>query len=252
MIDVHCHLEQPEFNGKLEFLIERWKKQLKFVVSSCAHPSDIQKSFEIYRKFEPFVKICIGIHPEYVNEIEEEKIQDTLEVIKKNKEIIVAIGEIGLDYNWAKDEKTRKKQEELFLRLIELAKKIKKPVVVHARDAFEEAIKILEEQDMQEKKVLMHLMTEKKYVGRIIANKWFISLGPGILKSKNQKKVARDCPLQNLMLETDSPWFKQENQEFGEPLNTKIVCEKIAEIKKLSIEEVEKRTDENAIKFFTS
>ncbi|MCS7134754.1 MAG: TatD family hydrolase [Candidatus Pacearchaeota archaeon] len=250
MIDVHCHLEQPEFDRNLKTFVEEWKKELKFVVSSCSHPQDLKKSFEIYQQFKPFVKICVGIHPEYAHQVKEEEIEKVINFIEKNERDISAIGEIGLDYYCMTEELVRKKQENLFLTFIELAKKLEKPVVVHARNSFLEVIEILEKKNMQGRKVLMHLMTEKKYVERIVKNSWFLSLGPGILKSKNQKKVARDVPLQNLMLETDSPWFAQPDQKFGVPLNVKIVCKKIAEIKKLNEEEIEKITDINACKFF--
>jgi TatD DNase family protein len=93
-------------------------------------------------------------------------------------------------------------------------------------------------------------MQDRSLISKIIENKWFISIGPGVVKSKNMRKIARDMPLDHILLETDSPWFKQENQEFGEPINVRIACEKIAEIKNISIEEVDRITSENAKKLF--
>ncbi|MEM4703304.1 MAG: TatD family hydrolase [Candidatus Pacearchaeota archaeon] len=250
MIDCHCHLEQKEYDGKLDFFMEKWRKELRFIVTSCAHPQDLKKTLNIYQKFKPFVKICIGLHPTYIKDINEKQINHVIQFIHYHLNKISAIGEIGLDYHYVQEQEAREKQKELFLKFIKLAKELNLPLVVHSREASEEAIKILEEEEMQRKKVLMHLLQEKQQFSRVIENNWFVSFGPSILKSKNIKKIARDCPLNRILLETDSPWFKQEGQEFGEPINVKIACQKIAEIKKLSLLEVEKQTDLNAQEFF--
>jgi len=250
MIDAHCHLEQEEIYDRLEELIPKWKKELRHIISSCAHPQDIDKTLEIYEKYHPFVKICIGLHPEFIKELREEEIEHVLKFIHKHASKISAIGEIGLDYHWIKEPEWREKQKELFIRLIKLARELNLPLVIHSWDSTEDAIAILEQQGMKGKKVLMHLLQDKDSVQKIIENGWYASIGPSIAKSKTIKKIARDMPLNRIMLETDSPWFKQEGQEFGEPINVKVACEKIAEIKKLSLQEVEKQTDENAGEFF--
>jgi TatD DNase family protein len=252
MIDVHCHLEQKEYANKLDELIPKWKQTLKFIISSCAHPQDLQLTWEIYKKFRPFVKICIGLHPEYIKELKEDDIEQIISFIKLHQKDIVAIGEIGLDYHWVKEPEFQEKQKEMFRIFIKLAKELNLPIVIHSRDAREDTIQILKQEGMKDKKVLMHLMNDKESLQRIIENNWFVSIGPGIAKSKDIKKIARDMPLNRILLETDSPWFaqKEQGQEFGEPINVKIACEKIAEIKKISVEDVEKQTDLNAKEFF--
>jgi TatD DNase family protein len=250
MIDSHCHLEQKDYEGKLETFIEKWKKDLSLIVSSCAHPGDLDRTLAIYNKFKPFVKICIGLHPEFIKEVDETQVKRTIEFIRKNRESISAIGEIGLDYHWITEPEFRQKQKELFIRFIDLAKELNLPVVTHSRDATAEVVEILEQRGMVGKKVLMHLMQDRQSLPKIIENGWLISIGPGIAKSKGLKKIARDAPLDRILLETDSPWFKQDDQAFGEPVNVKVVCEKIAEIKKISMEEVDRVTTENARKFF--
>ncbi|MEM2089998.1 MAG: TatD family hydrolase [Candidatus Pacearchaeota archaeon] len=249
MIDSHCHLEQKEFENKLDFFIPKWREELSFIVSSCAHPDDIEKTLEIYRKFKPFVRICIGFHPEFV-EAKEKEIEKVVEFISEHKKEIVAIGEVGLDYWEIKNESSQEKQKQLFSKFIKLAKKLALPLVVHSREASKDCVELLEQHEMQGKRVLMHLFQSRELLKRIEGNGWFISIGPGILKSKNAKKIAKAMPIQHILLETDSPWFAQPGQDFGIPLNVKIVCEKIAEIKKIPLAEVEKQTDENAIEFF--
>ncbi|MEM4152589.1 MAG: TatD family hydrolase [Candidatus Pacearchaeota archaeon] len=250
MIDCHCHLEQKDYDKDRERIIEQCKQKLKALVTCAAHPRDITLTLELVKKYKGFVFCSVGIHPEYIKEISEKEINKTIKEIEENKREISAIGEIGLDYYWIKEPEWREKQKELFRKMIVLAKRLNLPLIIHSRDATEDAIKILEQEGMKNKRVLMHMFNDRKFLQRVIDNDWFISIGPGIKKSKDIKKIARDTPLSKIMLETDSPWFAQEGQKYGMPLNVKIACEKIAEIKHISIEEVEKQTDLNAIEFF--
>jgi TatD DNase family protein len=251
MIDVHCHLEQKDYDAKLDFLIPEWKKELKFVISSCAHPEDLEKTSRVYYRYRPFVKICIGLHPQFIKELlEGEDEEKTIAFIKEHRKDIAAIGEVGLDYHWIKEPKWQEEQKKMFIKFIELAKELNLPLVIHSWDSTLDAVEILEKEGMKNHKVLFHLLQEKQAIAKIIESGWFISIGPGIARSKDIKKIARDMPLNKIMLETDSPWFKQEGQEFGEPINVKVVCQKIAEIKKISEKEVEAQTDKNAIEFF--
>jgi len=251
MIDSHCHLEQPEYDKDREKIIGECKKKLKAVVTCCAHPKDIGLTLDLVKEYPGFVFATIGIHPEFIKELSEEDINLTIKKVEENKEQIVAIGEIGLDYFWIKEKKWQEKQKILFERMIKLANRLNKPLVIHSRDSSEDAINILEENGMKNKKVLMHSFREKKLLPRVIENGFYISIGPGILKSKDIRKIARDMPLNKIMLETDSPWFAQPGQDKGTPLNVKVAAQKIAEIKHLTTKEVEEQTDINTINFYS-
>ncbi|MEM5834783.1 MAG: TatD family hydrolase [Candidatus Aenigmatarchaeota archaeon] len=246
MIDVHCHLEQEDFSQDRDKVIEECKKELKAIITCCAHPKDFDLTLSLVEKYKGFVFACVGIHPEYIKEISEEEKNNFIEKIKANKDKIVGIGETGLDFFWIKEENFQEKQKALFVELINLAKELNLPLIIHSREAYEEAVKILEKEDA--KKVLLHMFGENHLAKRIVENGWFVSMNTIVLKSKKHKKVVRDVPLERIMLETDSPWlgFGKRNT----PLSVKIVAEKIAEIKKASLEEVKKITTENSIKFF--
>ncbi len=250
MIDCHCHLEQKDYDKDREQVIKQCKRELRALITCCAHPRDVELTLKLVRENKGFIFCAIGVHPTYIKEASEKEIDEAIKEIEKHKDEIVAIGETGLDYYWIKEPEFREKQKHLFRKFIALAKKLELPLVIHSRDATEDTIAILEEEGMQGKKVLMHLFGNRKFLGRVIENGWFISIGPGIQKSKDIRKIARDMPLNKILLETDSPWFAQEGQKYGTPLNVKVALEKIAEIKKLSIVEVEKQTDLNATKFF--
>ena len=250
MIDSHCHLEQEDYDKDRADVIRECKAKLKAVVTCCADPRDWETTEALVKEYPKFVYAIAGIHPEFIKDFEKGEIRDFIEVIKKaaKKKTIKAIGEIGLDYYWIKEAVLRDRQKDLFIKLIQVSKELNLPIVVHSRDAVLECVSILEEQGMKDKKVLMHMMNDRSFLPKIIENGWMISIGPGILKSKDTRKIARDCPLSHLMLETDSPWFGEGGR--GTPLNVFKAAEKIAEIKNISIDEVEKATDANAIEFY--
>jgi len=253
MIDCHCHLESHDYDKDRDEIIEKCKKELKAVITSCAHPRDFDLTMQLVEKHKNFVFASCGIHPEYIKEVSEKEIEDTIEKIKQNRDRIVAIGETGMDKFWIQEPDWQQKQKELFIQLIELAKELKKPLVIHSREAYEETLKILEQEDVKE--VNMHMFGDHRLTKRVIDNGWFISINTIILRSKSHKKIARDCPLEKLMLETDAPWLSPKKLLEGidarnDPTSIKIVAEKIAEIKRLGFEEVWQKCGENAIKFF--
>lgn len=253
MIDIHCHLEQKDYDNDRDEIIEKCKKELKAVITSCAHPRDFDLTMQLVEKYKNFVFATCGIHPEYIKEVSEKEIEETIEKIKQNKNRFVAIGETGLDFYWIKEPDWQQKQRELFIRLIELAKELRKPLIIHSRDAYEETLRILEQEDARE--VDMHMFGDHHLTERVVENCWFISVNTIILRSKSHKKIVRDCPLDRLMLETDAPWLSPKKllegiDDKNDPTSIRLVAEKIAEIKKIPFDEVWQKCGENAIKFF--
>jgi len=250
MIDIHCHLEQKDYDKDRDEVIEKCRKELKAIITCCASPKDFDVTLQMVEKYKGFVFAAASIHPIYVKEVSEKEKGEFLKKIKENKKRFVGIGETGLDYNWVKEIEWQEKQRILFVEHIQLAKELKLPLIIHARDAYEETVKILEENDV--KKVVMHMFGDNQLIKRVVENGWSVSMNSIVLKSKKHKKVVRDTPLEQLLLETDSPWLVPE--DFGskrnDPTAIKIVAEKIAEIKKASFEEIWKKCAENAVKFF--
>jgi len=246
MIDVHCHLEQKDYEKDRDEIIERCKKELRAVITCCCHPDDFDLTMEMVKKYKNFVFATVSIHPEYIKEIERLGVDDFLKRIEENKEKIVGIGETGLDFIIEEPE-WREKQKQLFIKFIEFAKNLNLPLVIHARKAFAEAIEILEK--FGTKRVLMHFFTAKELLPKIIKNGWSISVNTTLLNSKKIKKIVRDLPIEKIMTETDSPWLGP-NETRNDPTSVKFVIERIAEIKKIDFREVDKITTQNAIEFF--
>ena len=249
MIDVHCHFEQKDYDKDRDAVIEACKKEILAVISSCADPRDWPITLEMVKKYRGFVFATAGIHPEYIKDIKKEEISAFMETIKKEAKggNIVAVGEIGLDYYWIKEGLWREKQKELMIKFIQLSQELNLPLVIHSRDAMADTIYILEKYKV--KNALLHLFGERKLLPRVMESNWSISVGPIIKRSKEHKKIIRDMPLDKIMLETDAPWFGEEGKR-NTPLAIREVAEKIAEIKKISFEEVWKQCGLNAIKFF--
>jgi len=142
MIDVHCHLEQKDYDVDREEVINKCKEKLKAIITSCAHPNDLEITIDIVKRYKGFVFATLGIHPEYIGE--NLNIEDFIEKVKENKDNIVGIGEVGLDYHWVKEENLREKQRKLFRFFINFAKELNLPLVIHSREAMQDTIKILD------------------------------------------------------------------------------------------------------------
>jgi TatD DNase family protein len=249
IIDVHCHLEQKDYDKDRDKVVEECRKAgLKAIITSCARPGDFDLTMQMVEKHNGFVFATCGIHPEFIKEIKPAEADDFLERIKENRDRIAGIGEVGLDYAWVKEPEWRRKQAELFAQLIGFAKELKKPLVIHSRDAYEDSLKILEQEDAG--RAVMHMFGANHLVKRVIENGYSVSLNAIVLRSKKHRKVARDMPLERMMLETDAPWLHPEGKGRNDPRAIKVVAEKIAEIKRLEFSEVWEQCAKNAIEFF--
>ncbi len=255
MIDSHCHLEQKDFEKDLPQVIGKCRKAgLKAVVTSCAKTSDFDRTMEIVRQFPGFVFATAGIHPEFIKELKESEADDFLDRLKENRKHIVGIGEVGLDYHWVKESDWQEKQKDLFVKMIDFAKEIRKPLVIHSWDACEDAVRVLEQEDARH--VLMHMFGDKDLVGRVAENGWYLSINTLILRSKNTRKIARDIPLGQMLLETDCPWLSPDvllgraKRARNDPTSIRVAAEKIAEMRKVSFDEVWKQGGEGAKRFY--
>jgi len=257
MIDTHCHLEQPDYHNDRDVVIERCKKKLHAVITSCAHPKDFDLTMALVKRYPGFVFATASVHPKYVKDIDSVDLEKYLKLIHSHRNSLVAIGETGLDFNWITESEERERQKQLFITLMTVAQKFQLPLVIHSRDATEEVVNILTE--MNAKSVQMHMFTSRPLLKQVIDKGWMISVNTLLLRSKNVKKIVRDCPLEQLMLETDSPWLgigndgniKPKDMVRNEPTAVNRVAEEIAGIKKIDLEDVDEQTTTNVRTFFS-
>jgi TatD DNase family protein len=250
MIDCHCHLEWKDFDSDRDAVVAKCRSAgLKAVITCCANPKDWALTMEMVERYKGFISASAAVHPEYVKEMPQQEIDDFVEVLRKEQDSIVAVGECGLDYNWVKEPEWRERQAELFRRFIALSKELDKPLVIHAREAYDEVVEILEQEGA--KRVMLHMFGANQLVKRVVDNGWSVSMNAIVLKSKKHGKVVRDMPADKLMLETDAPWLHPSGKGRNDPTSIRVVAEKIAEIRKMPFDDVWQQAAANAVRFFS-
>jgi TatD DNase family protein len=248
LIDTHAHLDFPQFKDDLDQVVKNAKEKgvYKIVNISC-NPERAKACLEIADRFEN-VFCAVGIHPdEHVKEGDFEEISK----LARHKKV-VAIGECGLDF-FREENPDRKIQEEMFLRHINLAKSLYKPVVVHFRNAYDEALDFLiRHHDFE---FVVHCFSEDlRFAEKIIELGGMISF-TGILTFKNAKlikEVASSLPLDRIMLETDCPFLAPQRYrgERCEPAYVYEIADYLADLRDLSLAEIAEITTFNAERFF--
>lgn len=246
-IDTHMHIGD-DFGVQPDIYVKNANDaDVKVLIASFCEKDDIMLSTKFVEKHKNLYA-CIGYHPEVSNKIVE-KDYEILEEMVKNNPKIVAIGEIGLDYHWDKDNK--KQQREVFCKQLEIAEKLKVPVVIHSRDSINETYEILSKYKVRG---VIHCFS-----GSLEMAKKFIGLGfllgiGGVVTFKNSKlfEVIEKLELTNIVLETDSPYLTPEPNrgKINESSNIPYIAQKIAEIKNVSLDEVQDITTRNAILLF--
>lgn len=254
--DTHAHYNDEKFDEDREQIIQETYKSgiSKFVVAGYNIESS-KKAIELSNKYEFMYSIC-GISPNDVPQSEEELWKDIEEISKiikqNNNKKLVAIGEIGLDYYWKKENKELQKQT--FIAQIKLANELNLPIVIHSRDASVDMIQILKDNTVNKKGIFHCCQLNQELVRQALELGFYISFaGPITFKnSKNAPDVVKMVPLEKILIETDSPYLSPEPNrgKRNDSRNVKYVAEKIAEIRDASIEEIAKITYENAIRIF--
>lgn len=249
LIDTHTHIDMIEEISIDEVLENARQNGVEKLIVPCAYPKDVDKIYELSLKYEN-VYGMLGVHPSEVKDWDDSLIDKIKEYSKSNK--IVAIGEIGLDYYW--DKSFNDLQKEVFIKQIKLANELNLPISIHDREAHKDTFDILKEYN-KNSTIVMHCFSGSvEFARECIKEGWYIALG-GVVTFKNAiktKDVAKDIPLDKLLLETDAPYLTpvpyrgKENQ----PAYVKFVAEEIAKLRGISTEEVEKNSSENAIKVF--
>ncbi len=236
-IDIHCHLQHEHFDKDREKIIREAKDKMHFLIVSGAKQNWNISALELHKKHSNFIYATLGLHPCDAIRTSEKEFENVLEFIVRNKKDIVGIGEIGLDYHWIKEKRSQQKEKEKFKRLLELSKDLRLPVVIHSWDAEAHAVKMLNDEDI--KKAVMHCFSGKREdLVRALQSGYYISFSTQILFSKRHKKLAKNTPLNKILIETDAPWLDPNHGRRNMPWNTLIVAEKIATLKKMQTEEV--------------
>ena len=254
--DSHSHYNDEKFDEDREQIIkETYEADVtKFVCAGYNIQSSLF-SLNMSEKYECIYSIC-GISPNDIPQSEQQlwkDINEITEIVKKNNsKKLVAIGEIGLDYYWSKENKDLQKQA--FIKQIELANELDLPIVIHSRDASVDTIDILEKHKVNRTGIFHCCQLNQELVRQALELGYYISFaGPITFKnSKNAPEVIKMVPIDRILIETDSPYLAPEPNrgKRNDCRNVKYVAQKIADVKEYSLEEVAKKTYENAMRIF--
>ena len=243
MIDTHAHILSEYYN--IEELVKELKsKGVKKVINNATSNEDALEIIELSKKYSNFLIPAVGIHPENADNY---NLKDLEELIKNNE--VCAIGEIGLDYYWRKDNK--EKQKELLIDQIKLANKYKLPVIIHTRDSIQDCLDIVKK--YKSRGVIHCFSGSYEMAVEFIKAGYLLGIG-GVITFKNSKlgEVVRQIDLRNIVLETDSPYLSPEpfRGKQNNPSNIYYIAKRISEIKGIDVDEVIGKTAKNASDFF--
>ena len=246
IFETHAHYDDEQFDLDREELLSSMPEQgVGTIVNVSATYESCERVVELVKRYS-FMYAAVGIHPDEVGSLNEERFQQMKELCKQEK--VVAVGEIGLDYYW--DNESHDVQKEWFVRQLDLARELNLPVLIHSREAAADTMEIMKEHGQGLRGVILCYSYSKEQAKEYVKMGYYIGVG-GVVTFKNARKLketVEEIPLTSIVLETDCPYLapvpfrgKRNNSSY-----IKYVAEEIAEIKGISYEAVVEQTEKNA------
>ena len=250
--DTHTHLYSNQFDEDREEMIERcFEDNISRLFLPNIDKTSVNGMMELVTQYPKNCFPMIGIHPCSVNDNWEEELEEYKQLLKKEK--FYAIGEIGIDLYW--DKTTQSIQEEAFEAQILLAKELRLPIVIHARDSFEEIFAIVDKHNDENLTGIFHCFTGALEQANKIINYGGFKLGIGgvvTFKNAGVDKVVKQISLDHIVLETDSPYLAPHPHrgKRNESSYLRLIADKISDLHEISVEKVAEITTKNSIEVF--
>ena len=250
LLDSHAHYNDEKFEeDREEILKEIYRSGVTKLVNAGYSLESSKSTIQIANSHD-FIYSTVGISPNDIADYKKEDLKEIENLAKSPK--VVAIGEIGLDYYWNKENKDL--QKEVFISQIEIANKLNLPIVIHTREAVYDTLEILKNNNCNKKGIFHCCPFNVDLVREGLKLGFYISFaGPTTFKnSKNAPEIIKMVPLDKMLIETDSPYLSPEpfRGKRNDSRNVKYIAQKIAEVKQIPLEEVAKATYNNAEKIF--
>ncbi len=250
IFDTHAHYDDEQFDtDRKELLMSMATEGVGTIVNVSASYDSCQKVVDMAQEY-PFMYAAVGIHPDEVGALNEVSFAQMKQLFQREK--VVAVGEIGLDYYW--DKESHDQQKKWFIRQLDLAKELNLPVLIHSREAAADTLEIMKEEAVGLSGVIHCFSYSREMAQEYVKMGFYIGIG-GVVTFKNAKKikeVAEAIPLEKILLETDCPYLapvpyrgKRNDSRY-----IRYVAEEIARLKDISYEEVIRQTEENARKMY--
>ena len=252
IFDTHCHLNDKALLSRLDEVLDNARKVgvNRFLVVGWNKESSL-KAIELANQYDE-IYAAIGFHPTDIDGVSEDDYNEVMSHINDPK--VVCVGEIGLDYHWVKDPAQREKQKEWFIKQIEYANKVKKPISIHNREAFEDCLNILKKHKPLYGGVMHCYSGSVELLKDVLDLGLYIGLdGPlTFTNTKTPKEVCEVVPLDKLVVETDSPYLSPHplRGTVNEPKNIALVIDEITNLKGLSKKHILDALYQNSLKLF--
>lgn len=247
LFDSHAHYNDEKFADEIEIVKDIYNSGVTKLITAGYSLETTKKAIEIAHNYD-FIYATAGISPNDIDDLKETDFEEIKNLAKDKK--VVAIGEIGLDYYWNKENK--EKQKYAFVKQIEIANDLNLPIVIHTREAVQDTLEILKANKVRGVFHCCPLNIELIKEGLKLG--FYISFaGPVTFKnSKNANQVIEYVPLEKMLIETDSPYLSPEpvRGTRNDSRNVRYIAQKIAEVKNIPVEEVASITYENAKRVF--
>ncbi len=248
IFETHAHYNDKRYDDdRDQVLMDLPLAGVGRVVNVSASWKDLLDTLELTERYS-FVYGAVGIHPDHVGDLNEERMEQIRSFCYREK--VVAVGEIGLDYHW--DVEPRKTQKDWFIRQLRLAREVRLPVVIHSRDAAADTFQIMKEHHAGSDGGIIHCFSSSAEMAReYVKLGYYVGVG-GVVTFKNArvlKEVVKVVPIERIVVETDCPYLAP--VPYRGKRNTSAylpyIIEAIADIKNMTKEEVEDITWKNAM-----
>jgi TatD DNase family protein len=250
MIDTHCHVDFKEYNKNREEVMKNAKSKLAAIINSGASLGGNRRTLNLQEAYNGFLYSTLGFHPSNASKADSTVIKQALDEINANIGFAVGIGETGLDFHEITDVNARKRQEKLFKIFIELSEEYELPLIVHARDAEENALAMIKKSTSLNDVVFHCYGGDVKTAELIVEEGYYISLSTIVCFSEHHQNLAEVIPISNILTETDSPYLSPFKGIRNEPSFVEEAVKTIALMKSISPTNVDRKTEKNAKKIF--
>jgi TatD DNase family protein len=250
LVDTHVHINFPDYGQDLTAVRRRWQEAgVCRLIHACVTPEDFSKMQAIADQF-PEVSLAVGVHPLNTAEFWQEDSAEQISTLAQSDPRVVAIGETGLDFYKAENQR---EQITAFQHQLRIAEELNLPVIIHCRDSAQTTYEVLK--DFPRVRGVMHC-----WAGNPVETEWFLGLGmyisfSGIITFKNAKQVHESCkivPSDRLLIETDCPFLAPHPQrgKRNEPALVQYVAQRLAELRNTEVWEIAEQTTNNAFTLF--
>lgn len=251
IVDSHCHINFPELAERLpDILSAARQNEISHMLCVSVNLEDFPQVFELAKQYDN-IFASVGVHPCY-EEVKDPSVEELVELAKDPK--IVAVGETGLDYFRIEDQDMTW-QRDRFKRHIAAAKEVNKPLIIHTRSAAEDTMRILKEEGADQCRGVMHCFAEDWDVAQKALDLGFYISFSGIVTFKsatNVQEVARRCPIDRILVETDAPYLAPVplRGKMNEPAYVRHTAQFVADLRGISLDELANHTTNNFFRLF--